>query len=284
MATVGGASGDEELTRVDGEAPERRDDAPLEVPPEGRLFGRYTLLRPLGRGGMGTVYAAYDEELDRKIAIKLLRGDPRERASEGEGAGAGEGAHHLLGEAQALARLSHPNVVQIYDVGVIGGQVFLAMEYVQGKTLREWEREAPRSWREVVALFRQAGEGLAAAHDAGLVHRDFKPDNVLVGEDGRVRVLDFGLAARRERGATGEGDELSARTLSSISRSDLRSASATGVTRTLVGTPAYMSPEQHLRLEADGRSDLFAFCVALYEALHGERPSAATPCQSWRRR
>ena len=240
---------DDDFTRVEpGATLGPRASTEVDPLPHGRLFGRYSLLRQLGRGGMGTVYSAYDEELGRKVAIKLLRHDPRETDA---GAGA-----RLLGEAQALARLSHPNVVQIYDVGEVGGQVFLAMEYVQGQTLREFQRAAQRSWREVIALYRQAGEGLAAAHQAGLVHRDFKPDNAIVGEDGRVRVLDFGLAARREAP-------------SADAESIVASARSTG---SLVGTPAYMSPEQHLRLAADARSDQFSFCVALYEALHGERP------------
>ncbi|MBL8973869.1 MAG: serine/threonine protein kinase, partial [Myxococcales bacterium] len=138
---------------------------------------------------MGVVYAGYDEELDRRVAIKLVdRGDPT-RASLGR--------NQLLREAQALARLIHPNVVAVFDAGVHDGRVYLAMEYVHGVDLQQWLAAGPRGWREVAATFLQAGAGLLAAHKVGLVHRDFKPSNVLVGDDGRVRVADFGLATPR---------------------------------------------------------------------------------------
>jgi len=215
----------------------------------GARLGRYALLRVLGEGGMGVVFAAYDEQLDRKVAIKLLRT---------RGGAAPEGAW-LLGEAQAMARLSHPNIVQIYDVGSSDGQLFLAMEFVVGVTLREWSRERPRGWREVVAVALQAGRGLQAAHEAGLIHRDFKPHNVIVGGDGRVRVLDFGLALLKARG----GDRTASASMS---------ASMTGTATIFAGTPAYMAPELHLRGEPDARSDQFAFCVTLFEALLGRRP------------
>jgi predicted Ser/Thr protein kinase len=197
-----------------------------------RKVGRYTLLELLGSGGMGVVFTAYDEELDRKVAIKFLQ---RSGAAQ---AGA------LLREAQAQARLAHPNVIHVYEVGVADGRVFLAMEFVRGLGLREWSR-AGRSRAEVVEVFVQAGRGLAAAHAAGLVHCDFKPENVLVGQDGRVRVLDFGLA--RHSGA--------------------RVEDAPGG-----GTPGYMAPEQFEGREVDARSDQFSFCVALFEALYGQRP------------
>jgi serine/threonine protein kinase/tetratricopeptide (TPR) repeat protein len=153
----------------------------------GTCVGRYLLLEQLGQGGMGVVYRAFDPELDRPVALKLLQ------AQEGESGGQRD---RLLREAQALARLSHPNVVAVHDVGVVEGtgDVFIAMEFVQGQTLRGWLGQARRSRREILEAFLAAGEGLAAAHRAGLVHRDFKPDNVIVGDDGRVRVLDFGLA------------------------------------------------------------------------------------------
>jgi tetratricopeptide (TPR) repeat protein/predicted Ser/Thr protein kinase len=217
----------------------------------GARLGRYALLRVLGEGGMGVVFAAYDEELDRKVAIKLLR-------TQG---GAAPERSWLLSEAKAMARLSHPNIVQVYDVGTCDGQLFLAMEFVVGVTLRDWLRERPRDWREVVAVCLQAGRGLQAAHEAGLVHRDFKPHNVLVGGDGRVRVLDFGLAQLQRRDRTRErADGEHTRTV-------------------LAGTPAYMAPELHLRGEPDARSDQFAFCVSVHEALYGKRPFAAADPQ-----
>ena len=153
---------------------------------EGRRLGRFTLLELLGRGGMGVVYTAYDEALDRKVAVKLLHSAPGDTS----------GRALLVREATAMARLAHPNVIHVYEVGENEGRVFLAMEFVRGPNLRGWLKEAERGWPEVVAMFVQAGRGLSAAHQAGLVHCDFKPENVLVGADGRARVLDFGLAYR----------------------------------------------------------------------------------------
>ncbi|MBI4704291.1 MAG: serine/threonine protein kinase [Deltaproteobacteria bacterium] len=155
-------------------------------PRRGDLLGRYLVIDPLGAGGMGVVVAAYDPELDRKIALKLIREDAL------QGPGAAMARARLQREAQAMARLSHPNVVAVFDVGDIDGQLFVAMEYVE-QTLERWLRARP--WSEVLDGFLQAGRGLGAAHEAGLVHRDFKPANVLVGRDGRVRVTDFGLVA-----------------------------------------------------------------------------------------
>ena len=150
--------------------------------------GRYLLIEEIGSGAMGTVHAAYDPQLDRKIALKLLR--PERGADR-------EFCARMLREAQALAKLSHPNVVAVYDAGTFGDQVFIAMDFIRGATLREW-LAARRPWRERLEMFLQAGRGLAAAHAVGLIHRDFKPDNVLVGDDGRARVVDFGLAAETE--------------------------------------------------------------------------------------
>ena len=160
-------------------------------------MGRYILLEVLGAGGMGVVYSAYDPELDRRIAIKLLHPRP-------DGRDTTVGQARLMREAQAMARLAHANVLPVYDVGTVGNRVFFAMEQVKGQTLRSWHQSRPRTWREVLAVFVQAGSGLAAAHAAGIVHRDFKPENVLIGNDGRVRVTDFGVAramaeARRQR-------------------------------------------------------------------------------------
>jgi tetratricopeptide (TPR) repeat protein/predicted Ser/Thr protein kinase len=220
----------------------------------GAQVGRYVIVGTVGEGGMGVVYAGYDPELDRKVALKVLR--PERAASPNARA-------RLLREAQAIARLSHPNVVAVHDAGTFGEQVFVAMEYVDGRTLRQWLKEEERSWREVVDLFRIAGQGLAAAHAAGLVHRDFKPDNVLIGKDGRVRVADFGLARPVE---PPEAEE-------TLEASGDRSPGLTSWGMVL-GTPGYMAPEQLRGLSSDARSDQFSFCVALYEALYGERPFA----------
>src|SRR3954470_6311612 len=161
----------------------------------GAIIGRYLILGLVGRGGMGEVYAAYDPELDRKIAVKLLR-------ARGAGLSAEDGKTRLLREAQAIARLSHPNVVVVYEVGTFRESVFIAMEFVEGDTLGYWLQAQTRRWREVLDVYVAAGRGLVAAHAAGLVHRDFKPDNVMITKSGQVRVMDFGLA--REETASDE--------------------------------------------------------------------------------
>jgi predicted Ser/Thr protein kinase len=219
----------------------------------GRI-GRFMVLRELGRGAMGVVFAAYDEELDRKVAIKLMHA--------GRGDDSSHGPRMLLREAQALARLAHPNVVAVHEVGMIEGAVFVAMEYVAGVDLQRWLGDARRPWREVVAVARQAGAGLLAAHQEGLVHRDFKPSNVLVGDDGRVRVADFGLAARR-----GASSGASA----TVPAGAAMTATLTGE-GALIGTPVYMAPELLVGGSATAASDQYAFCVALWEALYGARP------------
>jgi hypothetical protein len=211
---------------------------------------------------MGVVYAATDPELGRKVALKLVSPEhstPERRAN---------AAALLMREAKALAMLSHPNVVSVYEVGTHGGQVYLAMDLVEGATLRGWLDEKSRSWREVLERFVAAGRGLAAAHGAGIVHRDFKPDNVLIARDGQVRVGDFGLARVSNAPSLPEG------TPEAVAAA-LRPAPEV-VTRTgsLLGTPAYMAPEQWAGETADARSDQYAFCVALLEALTGERPTA----------
>jgi len=219
---------------------------------------------------MGVVYAAYDPKLDRKIAIKVMR---RRSGTDPEFA-----QNRMLREAQALAKLSHPNVVAVHDTGLIDGQVFVAMDYVQGDDVRRWLRSRPRSRQAVIDALCQAGEGLAAAHAAGIVHRDFKPDNVLVGVDGRVQVLDFGLA----RVPDNTEEQSVARRRSSRRRGTddgriiprLRPVSNANPKRPPAGTPAYMAPEQHLRSLVDAKADQFAFCVTLYEALCGRPPHA----------
>ncbi|HVE86483.1 MAG TPA: protein kinase, partial [Myxococcales bacterium] len=221
----------------------------------GTAVGRYVILRPVGTGGFGVVYAAYDPKLDRKIALKLLHTPVSQ--------------DRLLREAQAMARLSHPNVTHVFDVAALEDRICVAMEFIEGRDLRQWLSEGARSWREVVGVFVQAGQGLAAAHAAGLVHRDFKPANVLIGRDGRVSVTDFGLA-RMESGAPAPAAaaDVAARPEALL---DLTLTSA-GV---VVGTPAYMAPEQHLGEPASARADQFSFCVALHEALHGRHPFQA---------
>jgi tetratricopeptide (TPR) repeat protein/predicted Ser/Thr protein kinase len=234
----------------------------------GGTIGRFVVLRELGEGGMGMVFAAYDAELDRKVAIKLLRMLP---------GGDSLGRSRLLREAQALARLSHPNVVTIYEVGEYERQVFLAMEFVAGPTLQEWLAAAPREPNEVVRVFLEAGRGLAAAHAADILHRDFKPANVLLGDDGRVRVADFGLAQAQDRRDLEH--ETSAASpvafLSAVSGSFSSSPLTQPLTvaGTIVGTPSYMSPERFIAGSVvDARADQFSFCVALHEALYGARP------------
>ena len=178
--------------------PPAKDQA-LPTLPRGATIGRYVVLGLVGRGGMGEVYAAYDPELDRKVAVKLLRVKP------GNGVSRHEGRQRTLREAQAIARLSHPNVVVVFDVGTFQEQVFIAMEFVEGNTVTYWLQAAARSWQDILKVFMAAGRGLAAAHEKGLVHRDFKPDNVMVGRDGQVRVMDFGLARQvTEKSAAGD--------------------------------------------------------------------------------
>jgi len=226
----------------------------------GTRVGRYLIERAIGAGGMGVVYAARDPELDRRVALKLVRGDRR----------AGTPAR-LRREAQAMARLTHPNVVAVYDAGAFEDCIFIAMEYVAGQTLARWA-DAPRTQREILDAYGAAGRGLAAAHAAGIVHRDFKPENVLVGSDGRVRVGDFGLA--RMRAAAGSAS--SSRFAAGGGPARCAGADSRPIQRTapgiLVGTPYYMAPELNTGADADARSDQFSFCVALFTALYGERP------------
>jgi tRNA A-37 threonylcarbamoyl transferase component Bud32/tetratricopeptide (TPR) repeat protein len=251
----------------------KADPEPAAQLQRGDTVGRFVVLGLVGRGGMGEVYAAYDPELDRKVAVKLVR--PRQsRARDDRG--------RLLREAQAIAKLSHQNVVVIYDVGTIDQRVFIAMEFVEGSTVGSWLKKAPRSRREILDVFLKAGAGLAAAHQAGLVHRDFKPDNVMIGDDGQVRVMDFGLARqvlgdKEENQPTDEttGVESVEDASRPLSTSGAYLRAAVTQTGVRLGSPAYMSPEQFLGgAGVDARTDQFSFSVALYEALYGERPFA----------
>ena len=281
----------------------------------GEAIGRYVVLSLVGKGAMGEVYAAYDPELDRKVAIKLLR-------VQGDQTDVSDARARLIREAQAIAKVSHPNVVVVYDVGTFQERVFMAMEFVEGLTVSYWMHAAPRTWSDILEVFVQAGRGLAAAHEKDVVHRDFKPDNVMRGTDGKVRVMDFGLArvvmgsepagagtgpsdtvgpsagpavplrVASEAGPAEGGDSEtdyevdvdSTRAFSSTGRSRAQSPGRSNssqriqLTQTgeMLGTPAYMSPEQFKGGSTDARTDQFSFCVALHEALYGQRPFAGT--------
>jgi eukaryotic-like serine/threonine-protein kinase len=242
-----------------------REPAPV-VLERGVAIGRYIVLSRIGAGGMGVVYAAYDPELDRKVALKLLRTDAPAAVDS-------DGSRRLQREAQALARLNHPNVVAVHDVLEHDGRIVLAMEFVEGVTLGKWRKAAVRSWREILDVFVAAGRGLIAAHERGLVHRDFKPDNVMITSAGmagehRVRVMDFGLA----RPSLGTPDAQPDDAPDDVRRSP--SALDSQLTRVdiVVGTPAYMAPEQFAARDVGPAADQFSFCVALWEALYGERP------------
>lgn len=242
-------------TDRDDSAPEGTGSATRLLAP-GEQLGRYTIGGLRGIGSMGVVYAAHDAELGRPVALKLLRSGALEI-----------GRARLVREAQALARLSHPNVVAIYDVGIHGDKVFAAMELVEGAALDEWLHARRRTVAEIVEVMAGAGRGLAAAHAAGLIHRDVKPENILVGLDGRARMTDFGLvrvaAPDSPAGATPPDGDAAALEANELSR-----------TGALLGTPAYMSPEQLSARPVGAASDQFSFAVTLHEALYGERPFA----------
>ena len=223
----------------------------------GTSIGRYLVIGRLGAGGMGVVYTAFDPELDRKVAIKFLK-DVRSEAAQ----------HRLLREAQALARLSHPNVVAVHDTGTHRGHVFIALELVEGSTLKEWLAAGEKIWQEIVAACLAAGRGLAAAHEKDIIHRDFTPNNILMGRDGRIAVTDFGLARPTSYPSPGAVPD---------DRDDGQSGSTelnTPLTQTgsVVGTPGYIAPEQYLGGAIDARSDIYSFAVTLYEALYRQRP------------
>ncbi|MCX4240442.1 protein kinase domain-containing protein [Paraliomyxa miuraensis] len=209
----------------------------------GERLGRYRLVRPLGQGGMGLVYLAHDDQLDRPVALKVLR------------PGSNGDSRRLLREARSMARLSHPHIAAVYDVGEHDGDVYVAMEYVEGQTMRAWMKEPP-DWPQRRDVLLQAARGLCAAHERGVVHRDFKPENVIVGSDGRVRVLDFGLAKLAPR-AAGRAEDTTDTLQGSI-----------------VGSPRYMAPEQLRGQSAGPSADQFAFCVTAYELAYGQRPFA----------
>lgn len=249
--TPGGSSGgfatmDEDLALRDVMA--SLFGAGAQDPEEGPKIGRYEVARTIGEGGMGRVFEAWDPQLERKVAVKLLHDEGVQR--------------RLERESKAMARLNHPNVVTVFDVGVDDkGRSFVAMELVEGVTLRQWQKSTERSWREVLEMFRAIGRGIEAAHEAGLVHCDLKPENVLIGDDGRPRVTDFGIA----RLGVQPSESTPPRHIS---------GSTMGMRSRIAGTPRYMSPEQFLGGSLDARSDQFSLCIMLWEAVYGELPFA----------
>ncbi len=300
----------------------RVKSALFQTPQKPPTISRFVLLDRIARGGMGMVYEAYDPQLDRRVAIKLLRPEMQARSP--------LAPHRLLREAQAIARVRHPNVVQVYEAGIAGAEVYVAMELIAGEPLGQWlKRHAPPGlghWRLILDKFIAAGRGLAAVHKAGLLHRDFKPANVVVDERGEVRLIDFGLAraidnpvlatdsmlgstetipvaGRQTAGVTAKqravthpnrleaGDREGARPDAAGATPAARAQGATPASAAdelptapsrltglgmIVGTPAYMAPEQLTCDPVDARSDAFSLCVALYEALYGYRPFRGT--------
>ncbi len=268
---AGGGTGTDSGAGADDGAPAAGlAGAAAAEPARGGMVGRFVILGVLGSGGMGRVYSAYDPQLDRKVAIKLLR------ATAGRG---GEDARaRLLREAQAMAKINHPSVVKVHEVGTQDGQVYVAMELVEGGTLRSW-LAGQHTLRETIDVLVGAGRGLAAAHAVGLVHRDFKPDNVLIAKDGSVRVTDFGIvgvagAPGAPQAAPHGGPPVRAETLERLLSANTPLSQSLTRTGALMGTPAYMAPEQFGRAPATAHSDQFSFCLVLYEALYGERPFA----------
>lgn len=231
----------------------------------GANVGRYVVLGRIGSGAMGVVYAAYDPDLDRKVALKVVQ-------TSGETDVGSNGRARLVREAQALAKLSSPFVVGVYDVGTLGDHVWIAMEFVAGQTLRTWSSERSRPTAEIIRVMVDVARGIADAHKVGLVHRDLKPDNVMIGADGRVRVMDFGLAHGR---ALSETDLAVASTLAANTQARPEVAAlGLNLTRTgaVQGTPAYMSPEQWCGREAGPTADQFSWSVMAWELLFGQKP------------
>jgi serine/threonine protein kinase len=238
------------------------DAAVRDLPGSGTV-GRYRIDEVIGAGAMGRVYRGWDPDLSREVAIKVVRGISTEQARA-----------RLLREARALACFEHPNIVPVYDVGIDGDCMYVVMQLLHCQTLRGWLAAQARSWEQVLDVFVEAGRALSAVHAAGLGHRDFKPDNLVITDDGHVKLVDFGLAKCFDDGNEPSVDPLG--TLSG-STSEAGSGSVT-VTRSgvIIGTPAYMAPEQYRRRCVDARADQFSYCVALWEAMFGRRPFNAT--------
>ncbi len=259
---------DERTATVAPPATAERNAESFRPVPGQRLVDRYTVLQALGEGGMGLVVAAYDERLNRRVALKLLAGKAERETNRHEH---DEHEARLVREAQAMARLNHPNVVAVYDSGRLEqGTFFIAMEFVEGQTLGAWCQESKRTWKDIVQAYVQAARGLGAAHAVGLIHRDFKPLNVLVSREGRVLVTDFGIA--RADDSTPEESP------GPMAPTEAWSTPLT-VPGLVVGTAKYMAPELFQGQVADVRSDVFAFCVALYEALY-EQPAFSGDSQA----
>jgi predicted Ser/Thr protein kinase len=237
---------------------------PTEGLQPGAVFDHFVIQRPLGSGGMGVVYEALDVDLQRKVALKVLR------------EGLAHEAQRLLREARAMAKLAHPHVVTVYEVSTFKGRDFVVMELFDGESIAEWLREAPRTQEDIVAAFVAAGRGLAAAHAAGIVHRDFKPHNVLRSKSGRIAVTDFGLARDTADALATTQPVTASGTATAVSSSDVT------VPGSVLGTPAYMAPEQWSGGRLTAATDQFAFCVALWEALAGERPYRGTTLEQLR--
>lgn len=238
-----------------------RDLAPA-VLPRGFLIGRYVVLEQIGLGGMGAIYAAYDPELDRRVALKVLRrGTDRQRSGS-------SAAARLLGEARALARLQHKNVLRVYDVGSDRGEVFVTTELLVGRDVAAWVRQEPRTWEEVVKVFLEVGQGLAAAHAEGLVHCDVKPANMMVCDDGRVLLVDFGIAAEV---FGGEGQVVDAETLD-LDPIVFGARRSGGAALAGAGTPGYMAPEQARGEDVGPAADIYAYCLSLSRVLFGRAP------------
>lgn len=263
------------------------------VPSDQLRIDRYTVLYPLGRGGMGVVYAAYDPKLDRNVALKLL---PTRRAKHQRS------KQRLIREARALAKLSHPHVVQVHDVGEYRETIYIAMELVEGHPLSQWSMKTPRpSWRDILGVYREAAQGLAAAHAKGLIHRDFKPSNVLIGRDGRARVVDFGVAFVHSRGLSSQDsrpdasagpDDHGNQDAGPDSADESVDSRATGLwqraiserithANALLGSPSYMAPEQHDSAEVSAAADQYSLCASLYQSLYGEPPFVVPKSPEW---
>ena len=260
-----------EITRVsDGAQSPPSHDGLQAILPTGTTIGRYVVLEMVGKGGMGVVYGAYDPQLQRRIALKLLRVEQ----VDANGGSLSDSQQRLLREAQAMAKLSHPNVLSVFDAGIVAERVFIATEFVEGSTIREWLRERKRPLKAILEVFAAAGRGLAAAHARGIVHRDFKPHNVLIDASETVRVMDFGLARWVDSLEKSSENGIATTAETSTSSQPYQSAISEALTQVgmIVGTPGYMAPEQYLGERVGPAADQFAFCVSLYEALFGQRP------------
>nr|WP_255216734.1 serine/threonine-protein kinase [Pseudenhygromyxa sp. WMMC2535] len=233
------------------------------------------MIANVGHGGLGHVWKAHDPHLDRVVALKLLRAQALRQSPRAR--------DQLLAEAASMGRLTHPNIVRVYDLGDADGELYVAMEFIEGLTLRSWQAQQNPDWRTLLRIYLQAGEGLAGAHAEGLVHGDFKPDNVLIGDDGRVLVSDFAVAqhlSRAQASLAGSGRSSGREAARLIDEESWPEAAEQTPFETslgahalpIMGTPAYMAPEQLDGEIADALADQFAFCVALWEALFGVRP------------